>query len=302
MDSRDYILNFKEMNDLYRHINVPVQTSNPNLHIYKFSDFTSESIMSIHPHTKDFHQISFIQGFGSSELNINHQKVNELNSVLYFISPHHVYSWSRDQKIDGYILNFKQDYLDIKPEEFQQKFSFFDLDKLNAIPIENEDRKRVIDIFGEFYTEYHQPRNSFSEEILKHYLQVVLYKCLNLYQRRQNTVNELPNNQGLFIRYQNLINNYYLSKRTIKEYAELLHVTANHLSETVKASTGNNALHYINQRLLLEAKNMLKYSHDDIKLIAYTLNFASPSHFGKFFKKHTDLTPLNYRQQHQSEK
>ncbi|MBW1296362.1 helix-turn-helix domain-containing protein [Aquimarina litoralis] len=302
MTNKNNILNFKQMNDLYRHINVPVQTSNPNLHIYRFSDFTKDSIESIQPHTKDFHQVSFIKGFGNSELNINDQKVNDMNSVLYFISPNHIYSWVRDQNIDGYILNFKQDYLSLKPEEFQRQFLFFELDKLNAIPIDKDESQRVIDIFEEFYSEYHQPRNSFSEEILKHYLQVVLYKCLDLYKKRERTVEELPKNQGLFVKYQNLINNYYLSKRSIKEYATLLNVTPNHLSDSIKSSTGKNALHYINQRLLIEAKNLLKYGNEDIKQIAYTLNFASPSHFGKFFKKHTLKTPANYRKEQQSEK
>ncbi|GMN05056.1 helix-turn-helix transcriptional regulator [Croceitalea sp. MTPC5] len=302
MTNNSNILHFKEMNDLYKHIDVPVQTTNPNLHIYRFSDFTENSIKSIQPHTKDFYQVSFIRRFGNSTLNINQQTVNEVNSVLYFISPNHIYSWVRDQQIDGYILNFKQDYLSLKPEAFQRQFLFFGLDKLNAIPIDKNGNERVDAIFEEFYSEYHQPRSSFSEEILKHYLQVVLYKCLDLYQKREKTINELPNDQGLFVKYQNLINNHYLSKRSIKEYAALLNVTPNHLSETIKRTTGKNALHYINQRLLLEAKNLLKFGNDDIKQIAYTLNFASPSHFGKFFKKYILKTPATYRKEQQSEK
>ncbi len=289
------------MNDLYGHINVPVRTANPNLHIYRFSDFTKDSIELIQPHTKEFHQVSFIQRFGNSELNINDQRVNDLKSVLYFVSPNHIYSWVRDQNIDGYILNFKQDNLSVKPKDFKKQFLFFELDRFNAIPIEEEEKQSVIAIFEEFYSEYHQPRNSFSEEILGHCLQVLLYKCLDLYKKRERTVDELPKNQGLFMKYQNLVNNYYLSKRSIKEYAKLLNITPNHLSDAIKSSTGKNALHYINQRLLLEAKNQLKYGHEDMKQIAYTLNFASPSHFGKFFKKHTLKTPATYRKEKQSE-
>ncbi len=300
--NKNHILHFKEMNELYAYINVPVHTVNPNIHIYQFSDFTEASINSIQPHTKDFHQVSFIQGFGNSQLNINQQKVRELNSVLYFISPNHRYSWSRDIDIKGYILNFKQEYVALAPEDFEHLFSFFNLNRLNAIPIEDEEIKRVTEIFEALCSEYRKPRNTFSEEILKHYLQVVLYKCLDLYKKRMKTVDELPNSQRLFVKYQSLINNYYLSKRTVKEYADLLHVTPNHLSETIKESTGKNALHYINQRLLLEAKNLLKYSDDDVKQIAYTLNFASPSHFGKFFKKLALKTPANYRKEKQSKK
>ncbi|MGD1839727.1 MAG: helix-turn-helix domain-containing protein [Thermonemataceae bacterium] len=39
-----------------------------------------------------------------------------------------------------------------------------------------------------------------------------------------------------------------------------------------------------------------------MKQIAYTLNFASPSHFGKFFKKFTSKTPTEYRKDRQSKK
>ena len=302
MIDKKTILQFRQMNDLYRYINVPIQTSNPNLHIYKFSDFTKDSAKSILPHTKDFHQISFIQGFGNSQLNINDQKVNDINSVLYFISPNHVYSWVRDQNIEGYILNFKQEYLPIKPEDFQRQFVFFALDKFNTVSIEKEEKQRVNAIFDEIYSEYHQPGSTFHEEILKQYLYVVLYKCLDLYQKRARSFDQLPKNQGLFVKYQHLINNYYLSKRSIKEYATLLNITPNHLSDVIKSSTGKNALHYINQRLLLEAKRLLKYGNEDIKQIAYTLNFASPSHFGKFFRKHTLKTPANYRKEERSEK
>jgi AraC-like DNA-binding protein len=301
-EQKNSILQFKEMNDLYSYINVPVHSNDPNLHIYRFSDFTKESLKSIRPHTKEFHQISFIQGFGNSQLNINDQKVDEMDSVLYFISPDHVYSWSRDLDINGYILNFKQDFLPITPGDFRERFSFFHLNNLNAIPIALNEKQRVLDIFEELYSEYHQPRKSFSKEILKHYLQVVLYKCLELYKLRVKDVNELPTGQGLFVQYRNLINNHYLSKRSIKEYAALLHVTPNHLSESIKKATGRHALYYINQRLLLEAKKFLKYGNEDVKHIAYTLNFASPSHFGKFFKKHTLQTPAMYRKEKQSEK
>ncbi|MGD1839726.1 MAG: hypothetical protein ACFB0B_02360 [Thermonemataceae bacterium] len=230
MTNRDTILHFEEMNELYKHINVPISTSNPNLHIYRFSDFTNNSIRSIQPHTKDFHQISFIEKFGSSQLNINDRKVDQLDRVLYSISPNHIYSWRRDLDIEGYILNFKQDYLPSAPKDFQHQFSFFNLNNLNAVPVENSCETRVAAIFEELYTEYHKPKNRFSEEVLKHYLQIVLYKCLHLYQKRKETVGELPISQRLFVKYKNLIDNYYLTKRTIKEYAALLHVTPNHQS------------------------------------------------------------------------
>jgi len=40
-----------------------------------------------------------------------------------------------------------------------------------------------------------------------------------------------------------------------------------------------------------------QYTKFDIAEIAYQLNFSDPANFGKFFKKHSGFTPLEYRKQ-----
>ena len=49
--------------------------------------------------------------------------------------------------------------------------------------------------------------------------------------------------------------------------------------------------------VLLESKVRLQNHEQSIYQIAYDLNFSDPSHFGKFFKKHTGLSPMEYRNQ-----
>jgi AraC family transcriptional regulator, transcriptional activator of pobA len=60
-------------------------------------------------------------------------------------------------------------------------------------------------------------------------------------------------------------------------------------------ASGKNALSYINERLLQEAKSIILFTELDIAEIAYHLNFSDPANFGKFFKKHTLQTPLEFR-------
>ncbi len=293
---------FEEMNELYKEIGLVIRTQNPALHIYRFEDFNDACEWVMPPHSKSFHQVSFITDFGSSQLNINQKIVEGVHSLVYFISPQHIYSWKRDAGIKGYIVNFKLENLPFSPKDFFEKFKFFDLQELNYLQVEKRTLQRLKEVFEQLYKEYYQPSGSFSEEILQHYLLVLMYKCLNLFQEQQVKFEGLPKDNQLFYKFQNLINNYYLSKRTVKEYADLLNITANHLSERIKKETGKPALYFIANRLLIEAKNLLAYSDLEMKAIAYTLNFASPSHFGKFFKSNTDLTPLQYRHIIQAEK
>lgn len=295
------VLQFNEMNDLYHEIGLSIRTDNPHLHIYRFEDFDDQCKWGMPPHSKSFYQISFITDFGDSQLNINQKIVEDIQSVMYFISPQHVYSWKRDASIKGYIVNFKLEKLQLPPKDFFEKFKFFDLQEINYLQVKREDQSRVQEIFDQLYEEYYQPNKAFSEEILKHHLLVLMYKCLSLFKEQAIKFETFSANSQLFYKFQNLINNYYLSKRTVKEYANLLHVTANHLSERIKEETGKTALYFISNRLLTEAKNLLAYSDLGMKEIAYTLNFASPSHFGKFFKSNMDQTPLQYRNSVRSE-
>ena len=63
----------------------------------------------------------------------------------------------------------------------------------------------------------------------------------------------------------------------------------------MKTASGKSAPDWIDSFVILEAKNMLRYSDIPIKEIVSRLNFPNPSTFHKFFKLKTGMTPLQYR-------
>ena len=62
-----------------------------------------------------------------------------------------------------------------------------------------------------------------------------------------------------------------------------------------KTASGRSAPEWIDSYVILEAKNLLKYSDITIKEIVYRLNFPNQSVFYKFFKARTGMTPSEYR-------
>jgi YesN/AraC family two-component response regulator len=46
----------------------------------------------------------------------------------------------------------------------------------------------------------------------------------------------------------------------------------------------------------VEAKSLLANTNNSMKEIAFELYFEDPAYFGRFFKKHTGLTPLHFRE------
>ena len=92
-----------------------------------------------------------------------------------------------------------------------------------------------------------------------------------------------------------LVVEHHNEERNMAFYADKLCLSPKYLSKLVKAQTGRSAPEWIDAFVILEAKNLLKYSELSIKEIVYKLHFPNQSVFYKFFKAHTGMTPSDYR-------
>ena len=93
----------------------------------------------------------------------------------------------------------------------------------------------------------------------------------------------------------NLLDEHFRKERLISFYAKRLAMTADRLNDHVKRATGVTAGHMIRQRVLTEAKRQLVFTNQAIHEIAYDLSFSDPSHFTRFFRKQTGMTPQAFR-------
>ncbi|MBQ8060703.1 MAG: AraC family transcriptional regulator [Bacteroidales bacterium] len=99
----------------------------------------------------------------------------------------------------------------------------------------------------------------------------------------------------LFDSFLTLVSEYHTSERGMAFYASRLGLTPKYLSRLVKQYSGRSAPDWIDSFVILEAKNLLRYSGYSIKEIVFKLNFLNPSVFYKYFKAHTGMTPSEYR-------
>lgn len=78
-------------------------------------------------------------------------------------------------------------------------------------------------------------------------------------------------------------------------YADELNVSTQHLIRIVKRNTNKTPYTLISESLVINAKILLKNPNLTITEISEELSFSDNSSFGKFFKKHTDISPNSYR-------
>lgn len=125
--------------------------------------------------------------------------------------------------------------------------------------------------------------------------ETIFYTTLGIYSTRLGQAPGQSRREELLSRFIELLESNFTSQRTVKFYADRLCVTPKHLSAVVKESSGKTASDWIDQRVILEAKQLLRSTGMNVQEISAALNFANQSFFGKYFKHLTGMSPRDYR-------
>lgn len=286
---------YLEINDFLKSIPSEFTTNNPNFYCLRLKE--NEDSMNNYkpPFRKDFYFIGLVSNAGNTQITYDNTNVTRLNSFLVFQSPGLLYSFYRDNSAHGYLIYFKKECFSFFKPDFEKEFPFFTILHTHFFKLNEVKFQEFAPHFEEVFLAYEQTSDS-SHQIASLKLLALLYQLKEFTQAfKQWEEGFIAPQQILFQKFIQLINNFYIEKRTVEEYADLLSITPNHLSQSVKTASGRNALSFINDRLIFEAKSLIQYSHFDIAEIAFQLGYSDPANFGKFFKKHTNQTPLEYR-------
>ena len=138
------------------------------------------------------------------------------------------------------------------------------------------------------------------KELILSYLNALMYFLRTFWRARQTSLlseyeAHSPRTRGMVDEFIRLVTEHHMSEHYLAFYAKKLDITPKYLSKLVREVTGRSAPEWIDAFLVLEAKNMLKYSTMAIKEIVYEMHFPDQSSFYKFFKLHTGMIPSEYR-------
>ncbi len=135
----------------------------------------------------------------------------------------------------------------------------------------------------------------FNNMALTSLCEVLFYNTLGIYASRMNETKPRSRREELLAKFIELIEMHFRSERSVNFYAEKLFVTPKHLSAVLKEISGRTAGEWIDHRVILEAKLLLRTTGMNIQEISLALNFSNQSFFGKYFKHLTGISPRDYR-------
>ncbi|MGN6616544.1 MAG: helix-turn-helix domain-containing protein [Ilyomonas sp.] len=285
---------YNEINEFLETLPHAGKTSNPLFYCLRLHQLEEGVTIYRPPFRRSFYFFALFVNAKNIQIKYDDKVVNNPDSYMVCHSPGLVYSFSHDATLEGYIVYFKPECFSFFRPDFHSEFPFFHPLHTNLYTMDQSAAFKLAPHFEEVLKAYHtNPRDLHME---------ARTRLLSLFYHLKEFVSEwcagnrfVTPQQMLLSRYIQLVNNHYIDKRTVKEYADLLAVTPNHLSQTVKLVTGKNALSFISERLLTESKSLILYTDFDISEIAYQLNFSDPANFGKFFRKATGVSPMEFR-------
>lgn len=140
----------------------------------------------------------------------------------------------------------------------------------------------------------------FYHQIVRRIIESVVYMIIDVELRgvqRNGQTQPKSRSEEYFSSFLKCLYKNYKTERSVAFYAAQLRITPKYLTSVIKQVSGRSAAEWINEYVILEAKNLLRYSSMSVQEVAYALNFANQSFFGKYFKQHTSMSPSQYKNQ-----
>jgi AraC family transcriptional activator of pobA len=291
-EKEDYLPFYGDINCFLASIPVRHRTANPLFYCMRLSEHMGDIYKP--PFRRGFFFLALLTSTGNTQVTYNDTNEAIKDSFLVFQSPNTIYSFFRDKNTDGYLLYFKEACFDFFKPEFTQEFPFFDPLNTNLFQLTKAEYTKLAPYFEEVFKAYEASVSAYNVAV--HKFLVLLYQLKECGLGKHKEVNpQLTAQQILTRKFLALVNLHYLDKRAVEDYAGLLTVSSGYLSKTIKATTGQNALSAINDRIIKEAKLMIKFTELTIAEIAFKLNYSDASNFGNFFRKHVNCSPLSFR-------
>lgn len=249
---------------------------------------------------RDYYKVTLIRGV--NRYHYADKSIEVAGTSLIFFNPQVPYTWEHiSGEATGFFCIFTPSFFSEKSRTVLEDLPMFAIGGKPSYILTPEQETGIVATFekmlGEINTDY-----TFKYDLLHSYLTEMIH--LSLKTEANNNLYEHPNaNTRITAVFKELLERQFpietpaqrFKMRSAADFAESLSVHVNHLNRAIKTTTGKTTTTLISERLLTEAKALLRHTDWNISEISNSLGFEEPSHFSNFFKKQTAQSPGNFR-------
>lgn len=294
---------FIELKSFYKHIDRSPDSGESEVghfNIFKVEDLIIPKNKPVTYSRRNFFKISLVTGH--SKIHYADRCIEVRDSALVFTNPMIPYHWERiDERQSGYVCIFT--------EAFSNRFG-----SVKEYPVFQSADTAVINLAAEDLQYYNALFLRMLAELEGEYvykydfLRTMLMEVVHSAQKMVPAVGQPHSGSNAAERitalFAELLERQFpieLSEQVIRlnspsAFAKQLHIHVNHLNKALKETTGQTTSQLITERMVREAKILLKSTNWSVNEIAWGLGFEEPNHFSSFFRNASGLTPRQFRQ------
>jgi len=247
------------------------------------------------PRRLGFYQCIWIKnGCGNFVVDLQEYKLEK--NTMYILTPGQIHCFGAMGEIDGYCISFSEEFLIMAGGNFDLSFGMERQGGGEDIPVIQVDEEMQAEMEEIVLKMMKESSNYFrlKSEILMGLLKIfIIYFSRKVVLKEQETAQH--HDMLLMRRFKHLLEENFITKKSVADYASELSVSPNYLSGKIKTVSGYSASYHIQQRIVLEAKRQAMFSGGSLKEVAYYLGFEDTSHFSKFFKNKSGVNFTDFK-------
>ena len=271
-----------------------------HFNVFRMEDFIGPNAKTVTYSRRSFYKVSL--SHGDNIIHYADQSIQLSGTSLIFFNPMVPYKFERiSNDRTGLFCIFTESFF---TEKFRGGLNELPMFAIGAKPVYALDDKQsdyIRDLFIKMLDEINSDY-AFKYDLIRNYVSELIHYALKT-QPSDNLYKHTDAKSRITSVFTELLERQFpiespsqrFSLRSASDFAQRLSVHVNHLNRAIRETTGRTTTDHIAERLLSEAKSLLKHTDWNIAEIGYCLGFEEPTHFNNFFKKQTQTTPSSFR-------
>ncbi len=297
----------KDLRELYQMMGLPVNAFDAasGFTIHFLQDTFKELPFTSVPFRPNYFSFLFVkEAFGKytiDDLNFTIQP-----GTVYFTNPGNYRTFEWHNITDACLITFNESYLkEYVYDQVYREFPFLLTETVVPRVLKSQQFEAVSQLYTQIHREY-LGNSPYKHKILGSLTVALLLKIKEYFFQDYNPIYE-GNRSSQIVKtfklnleshFRELTNGKVDKVLRVQDFADMQLLHANYLSNVIASKTGKTISAWIADKLIMEAKFFLQNQDLSVKEIANRLGFLEASHFSNHFKKHTSMSPVEYRKQY----
>jgi len=270
-----------------------------HFNVFVLDDFMGCSAKPIPYSRRDYFKISLI--VGKNKVHYADKVVEIEKQALFFANPQIPYNWEQlEEQQSGFFCVFTEAFF----HQFGnlKEYPVFKPNGSPVFEIDDEQVERIKGIFKQMITEINSDY-TYKYDVLRNLVFDLIHSAMKMQPANISVTQHSNASSRISSLFLELLERQFpiensrqrFGLRSAADFADQLTIHVNHLNRALKETTQKTTSEIIAERILQEAKILLKHTDWNISEIAYSLGFEEPTHFNNFFKKNIQITPRQFR-------